>query len=137
MLVMLNEKEFIRWIKTAKHALESAKLDKDNGYYNWACFKAQQAAELATKAYFYGIGEPKIGHSIAYLLLSIPNVNIDLINKAKFLDKMYIPTRYPNSWHSGTPDFYYTLNEAEQAINYAKEIIDFVEEGWKQLSKNV
>jgi HEPN domain-containing protein len=131
--VILNEREFNRWIKSAKHTLESAKVDKDNGFYNWACFKAQQAAEIATKAYFYGIGEPKTGHSIAHLLQLIPNTSLDLINKAKYLDKMYIPTRYPNAWSSETPDFYYTLSEAEQAINYAKDIINFIEERWKLL----
>jgi HEPN domain-containing protein len=64
--VILNEREFNRWIKSAKHTLESAKVDKDNGFYNWACFKAQQAAEIATKAYFYGIGSLKQG--IQYLI---------------------------------------------------------------------
>jgi HEPN domain-containing protein len=50
--VILNEREFNRWIKSAKHTLESAKVDKDNGFYNWACFKAQQAARLQLKHIF-------------------------------------------------------------------------------------
>ncbi|MBP1356878.1 MAG: HEPN domain-containing protein [Sulfolobus sp.] len=98
-----------------------------NGFYNWACFKAQQSAEMAIKA---GIGEPKIGHSISYLLplIQAPQQLVDL-------DKLYIPTRYPDAWSSGTPDFYYTYKEAEDAIKYAEEIIKFVEDLWMSLKR--
>lgn len=41
---------------------------------------------------------------------------------------MYITTRYPNAWSSGSPDYYYTAKEAEDAIKYAEDIIKYVEE---------
>ncbi|MEM0373630.1 MAG: HEPN domain-containing protein [Sulfolobaceae archaeon] len=129
---MLDYEEFDRWIRSAKHTLESAKHDLNGGYYNWTCFKAQQAAELAVKAYFYGVGQPKIGHIVSQLL-SLLNAQQELIDKAKYLDKFYIPTRYPNAWEAETPAHYYTRREAEEAIKYAEEIIKYVEELWKIL----
>ncbi|MCY0883814.1 MAG: HEPN domain-containing protein [Acidianus infernus] len=37
---------------SAKQTLESARSDLNSGFYNWACFKSQQAAEFTV----YGIG---------------------------------------------------------------------------------
>ena len=128
---MLDKEEYERWMISAKQTLESARADLNSGFYNWACFKSQQAAELAVKAYLYGIGQPKAGHSIAYLL-SIIKAPQDIIDKAKYLDKLYIPTRYPDAWFSGSPSFYYTRKEAEDAIKYAEDIIKFIEEEWKK-----
>lgn len=129
---MLDKEEYERWIVSAKQTLESARADLDSGFYNWACFKSQQAAELAVKAYLYGIGQPKAGNSISYLL-SLLKAPQQIIDKAKYLDKLYIPTRYPDAWSSGSPSFYYTKNEAEEAIKYAEDIIKFIEEEWKKI----
>ena len=41
------------------------------------------------------------------------------------LDKHYIPTRYPNSFEAGAPTDYYTVEEAENAIRCAREIVEF------------
>ncbi|BCU69953.1 HEPN domain-containing protein [Stygiolobus caldivivus] len=129
---MLDTGEFDRWFKSGKLTLESARHDLGGGFYNWACFKAQQSAELAVKAYFYGIGQPKTGHTVSYLL-SLLNVPQDLVDKAKYLDKLYIPTRYPDAWQSETPQYYYTKGEAEEAIKYAEEIINYIEGLWRTL----
>ncbi|MGC8789876.1 MAG: HEPN domain-containing protein, partial [Caldisericum sp.] len=37
--------EFERWFKESIYTFESAKHDKDHKFYNWACFKFQQAGE--------------------------------------------------------------------------------------------
>lgn len=131
---MVDGKEYERWISTAKRTLESAVSDLNSGFYNWACFKAQQAAEFAVKALLYGLGRPKAGHSVS-LLLSEVNAPQDLVDKAKYLDKLYVPTRYPDAWSDLTPDYYYTRAEAEQAIKYAKDVINYVEEVWRGLSR--
>jgi HEPN domain-containing protein len=130
---VLDEEEYQRWMDSAKQTLDSAKVDLDSGFYNWACFKSQQSAELAVKAYLYGIGQPKAGHSIAYLL-SLIEAPQEIIEKGKYLDKLYIPTRYPDAWSSGSPSFYYTRKEAEDAIKYAEDIIKFLKEEWRKTS---
>ncbi|MCK4393262.1 HEPN domain-containing protein [Candidatus Bipolaricaulota bacterium] len=44
------------WMDTAQGDLEHAKSDVKGGFYNWACFSAQQAAEKAIKAVFQRMG---------------------------------------------------------------------------------
>lgn len=47
--------------------------------------------------------------------------------EAAYLDKMYIPTRYPNSIPDVTPDQVYKDWEAELAVAYARSILEEVE----------
>lgn len=48
------------------------------------------------------------------------------MEKAKELDRRYIPTRYPNFHPEGAPMDFYTKKDAERAVRYAKEIIESV-----------
>ena len=48
-----------------------------------------------------------------------------LIDRAKGLDKHYIPTRYPNGFDSGAPTDFYTEKEAGEAVDAADTIIGF------------
>ena len=49
----------------------------------------------------------------------------DLVDKARELDRHYVPTRYPNFHPEGAPMDYYTKADAERAIKYAEEIVRF------------
>jgi HEPN domain-containing protein len=134
---MLDEAEYARWINSSRKTLNSALGDLDRGDYNWACFKAQQAAELAVKALLHGLGLSAYGHSISRLLKEIPKslkVQDETIQSAKTLDKYYVPTRYPNAWAEGTPEEYYTVKDAEEAVKHAEAIINWVESSWRLLS---
>lgn len=133
---MLDEAEYTRWINSSRRTLNSAMGDLSRGDYNWACFKAQQAAELAIKALLHGLGLPAYGHSLSRLLTGIPKsleVKEGIVQAAKTLDKYYVPTRYPNAWVEGTPEDYYTGRDAEDAIKYAETIINWVESSWRLL----
>ena len=69
------------------------------------------------------------GHSISRLLEEVKekvDVPDDIIECSKYLDKLYIPTRYPNGFSEGYPGKYYTEEEARKAIDYAEKIIVFV-----------
>ena len=108
--------------------LEHARSDEERGYYNWACFSAQQAAEKALKAAFQKIGAEAWGHSVADLLKELSSrypVPDDLVDLGLELDKAYIPTRYPNAHPSGSPRSRYTGKEAKRLIEYASEILKF------------
>jgi HEPN domain-containing protein len=48
-----------------------------------------------------------------------------LIERAKELDKHYIPARYPNFHPEGAPMDYYTESEARKALDGAESIIEF------------
>ncbi|WP_324736176.1 HEPN domain-containing protein [Thermococcus sp. SY098] len=128
---MFDREEFIRWFKHAEYTLKSAIRDKDSGDYSWACFKAQQAAELAVKALLYGLGIMTYGHSIKKLLdilskeVQVPQ---NLFRNARVLDRHYIPPRYPDAYIEGSPYEYYDKIDAEEAIRAAGEILNFVRE---------
>lgn len=71
---MLDEDKYARWIRSSKGTLRSAKGDLDRGDYNWACFKAQQAAEFAVEALLHGIGFHACGHSVSRLLIRFQKI---------------------------------------------------------------
>jgi HEPN domain-containing protein len=48
-----------------------------------------------------------------------------LVDRAKALDKHYIPTRYPNGFERGAPVDFYTRAEAERAIADAEAILAY------------
>ncbi|MGC8506097.1 MAG: HEPN domain-containing protein [Thermoplasmata archaeon] len=130
----LDKDEFGRWIKNAKRTLESAKSDQVAEFYNWACFKAQQSAEFALKAFMRGTGSPSFGRSVSAMTQQI-GFSKEFMEMAKSLDKYYIPTRYTDVWPEGIPDDYYTMVDAENTIKIAESIIDEVMRRWNSLKK--
>lgn len=63
---------------------------------------------------------------IARLLRELPpQVPPDLIEKARGLDAFYIPARYPNGHPEGAPFEHFGSLQSQQAIAYAREIVDF------------
>lgn len=116
------------WLDEAEGDLAHGKNDIEHGYYNWACFSAQQAGEKALKAVFQKMGAEAWGHSVADLLkeLSVTHqAPEELMGRALELDKAYIPTRYPNAHPSGAARNRYTQEEAQRLINYAEHILKF------------
>jgi len=86
------------WFAQAQRDLEHARSDLGAGYYEWASFSSQQAAEKALKAVFQHLGVSAWGHSVADLLAELGKrceVAQDLQDAALELDKAYIPTPLP------------------------------------------
>jgi len=116
------------WLDEAIGDLEHARKDEEGGFYNWACFSAQQGAEKAIKAVFQKTGAEAWGHSVADLLKELAgkhSVPEELFDASLELDKAYIPTRYPNAHPSGSPRSRYTKKEASRLIGYAERIVRF------------
>ena len=117
------------WFRQAERDLEQARDSQRAGRHEWACFAAQQAAGKAVKALHLRLGQEAWGHVVAKLLRELPDnviVPEDLIEKAKVLDGFYIPPRYPNGHPEGAPFEHYGVLQSQQAIEYAREILDFV-----------
>ncbi len=115
-------------MKQAERDIENAKYEMRGGFFEWACFLCQQAAEKALKAVYQKLGGEAFGHSVSGLLSSLPGdykAKGGLRSKAVELDKAYIPTRYPNAVPEGAPFEVYTVEEARRLISYAEEIVEF------------
>ncbi len=118
------------WLDQAKRDLEHARRSIDLGHFEWACFASQQAAEKALKALHLRQGTVAWGHSVFELLdglLEGHRPAADLLDRAKVLDRFYIPSRYANAHPSGPPYRYYTHADAEQAVAIAEEIVAYCE----------
>lgn len=116
------------WLNQAFRDLETAEREREAASHEWACFAAQQAADKAVKAIHLSLAQEAWGHDVAGLLQELPSdaaAPSDLIEKGRFLDNLYIPTRYPNSHARGAPWEHYGLLQSEQAIRYAREILEF------------
>ncbi|OGX30616.1 MAG: DNA-binding protein [Omnitrophica WOR_2 bacterium RIFCSPHIGHO2_02_FULL_46_37] len=116
------------WFKQAARDLESAKAQAKDGFFEWSCFIAQQAAEKAVKAIYQKLGAEAWGHSVRDLFKGLSKkikITTTLLESARDLDKFYIPARYPNGWASGTPSEYLSRKDAQDAISNSKRILRF------------
>jgi HEPN domain-containing protein len=116
------------WLRQARDDLDHARLSARQAHLEWAAFAAQQAAEKACKALHLSLGSDAWGHDLMALLAALPagqRPHPDLVDRAKGLDKHYLPSRYPTGFAQGTPRDHYTLREAEQAIADAAAVIEF------------
>jgi HEPN domain-containing protein len=123
--------EFSRWLGQALHTRSSAERDASAGDFAWACFKAQQAGEYALKALLRGLGQPAHGHALRRLLFDLENLELEVppqvTESAQTLDRHYVPTRYADAFPEGSPHEYYNRVAAEEAINAADQVIDWVQ----------
>lgn len=115
------------WFRQAEADLEHARHALEDRHFEWACFAAQQAAEKAAKAAHAALGQEASGHVVTELLEALrphePAVDEGMLDRARALDKLYIPTRYPNGLAGGAPADFYTRAEGERAIGDAEAVL--------------
>ncbi len=123
-----RREEAARWLAQAQFDLKAAAWNLQGGFFNTACFLAQQSAETALKSvlYFAGAGRTKLmTHSTVQLLdeatawLQPPE---GLLDDARELDLHYIPARYPNGLPGGFPHSFYGEKTARSALQCAERI---------------
>ena len=115
------------WLRQAERDLEEARYAEAGGYYELTCFLSQQCAEKAVKALLQFRGIERRGHMIIHLLDNAP---ADIIQCAAFLDKQYIPSRYPDVYDEGAPFEFYTKRDADECLNCAAKILNWVKGEW-------
>ena len=124
--------EAAKWLAQAEYDLHAAQENTNIKLYSYGCFIAQQAAEKVLKAFLYAQGEREVvGHSVAGLCRRAANFKkgfSTLVQKARRLDRYYIPTRYPNGLPDGVPAESYDEADAQDALNLAREICDMVKQ---------
>ena len=121
---------FSNWLQFAKEDFLSAKALLNEGIYNQVCFHSQQAAEKMLKAFLKskGIVPPKT-HSLLELLEMCKGKEKKfetLQEGCEYLSRFYIPARYPDVLPGFLPEGLPNLKEAKKALNFAKEIMNFI-----------
>lgn len=118
------------WMAQARRDLEAARWQAEGGYFEWACFAAQQAAAKAVKAVYRALGGAAWGHAVGELLVGLrerAEVPEALVSAGRRLDRFYVPARYPNGWSAGSPQDYYGNEDAERAIADSEQVLRFCE----------
>jgi HEPN domain-containing protein len=137
-MVPLDAPEFQRWLEQAGHALDTAALAREGERFEWTCFLAEQAAQLALKGLLRGIGSPAWGHDLVELAATAATELGDswdqtLDDPSARLSRHYIPTRDPGAFAAGAPGSHYTRGDSDGAITDAVTILDFVRSVWLDL----
>ena len=125
-----------RWWLTAQEDLEAARTLHETNKFSHACFLSQQSAEKAMTALWFAIDSDPWGHSVQKLIMQFPQPGMlpdvqSWQTQAAYLDKFYIPTRYPNGLPDLTPSQVYNSQDSAQAMEKA----DFFLEGSRKILK--
>jgi HEPN domain-containing protein len=119
-----------RWWRQAQSDLQTAGVLMAEGEFSACAFHAQQASEKALKAILYVRGLRPFGHSLTALLAraaqeGFPSPTTDIEEAAIGLDKHYISARYPDAFEDQIPAEYYTYDLAEEALTWAKVLLQY------------
>lgn len=132
-----DEPEYARWRSEADRALQGARVQANAGLHNWACFAAEQSAQLALKGLLHAVGKGPWGHDLVSLAalaqdggISVPGAVVDATRR---LGRHYIATRHPDAHAAGPPGPHYGETDARDAIDDAQTIIALVDDAWRAL----
>lgn len=133
----VDEEEYRRWRDEARRALTAARVQAEAALHNWACFAAEQAAQLGMKALLHGLGRGPWGHDLIGFGARLREAGIEVPAKVedalRRLGRHYIPARYPDAHAAGAPGRHYGEADVAEAMADATAILDFVDATWDRL----
>ncbi|CAN5605305.1 hypothetical protein BH24ACT26_BH24ACT26_15070 [soil metagenome] len=133
-MVTLDEPEFERWRAAADTAFKSARSQTKAGFFGWACFMCEQAAQLSLKALLHAAGRGEKSHDLTRLWKALHDAGVDLPPELedilKRLSRHYVMPRYPDVVPGAEPAAYYSQLDADQALEDARAIIGAVDRTW-------
>lgn len=133
----LDREEFTRWREEADRALRHARLAADDGLHNWACFSAEQAAQLAVKGLLHGLGRSPWGHDLVGFAGELEGAGLALDERVREgilrLARHYMPARYPDTHPAGSPGGRYGSADSRQALEDAATVLSLVDRAWDEL----
>jgi HEPN domain-containing protein len=134
-----RHEEASRWYHQACYDLKAVTWNIEGGFYDTACFLAQQADEKVLKSLLYVFGARRkalLTHSVFEMVREAARTTESLGNfleQARELDLHYIPARYPNGLPSGYPHLVYSREQAERARRAAKALVTAVTRQYETL----
>jgi len=119
------------WFEQSRRAYQSAGVLHKAGEHYWCCFTCQQAAEMALKAALERRALDRMGHNLLELLSALEGamqerIPDDVRHAARRLNRLYIPTRYPDAVGGSVPADNYAAEDADRAMQDARRILDYV-----------
>jgi len=125
------------WFDFARDDLVVAEASFEKKIYNQVCFHSQQGAEKMLKGFLKSKKQniPKI-HFLEELIELCTNIDHQfksLKSRCSILDRYYIPTRYPDALPGMLPEGLPQKEDAEEALETLRKIMDFVEKKLKGL----
>lgn len=140
-MVAYDGPELARWRHQAQAALDLA-ATAGTMAPSWACFLAEQGAQLALKGLLHAVGEHGAawGHDLGPIERRVAGVfgadwPAGLSDAAMRLGRHYLPARYPDAHPTGSPEERYTAADARQAHADAAAIMDAVDMVAQRLRK--
>lgn len=135
---MLDREEYERWREAAADARRGASVQSGAGLQNWACFLAEQAAQLGVKGLLHGIGGGAWGRDLVVLGARVAEafdaeLPGDLDAALRRLSRHYIPPRYPDAHPGGPPLAHYSADDARQALEDVDAVLAWAEDLWHRL----
>lgn len=140
MAAPLDGPEFERWLAAADRAVQAAEVQAQASFAEWACFLAEQSAQLALKGLLHGVGAPAWGHDLAALeRTAATTIGVawppTAARRAERLSRFYIPTRYPDAVPGDIPGHRFDAEDAAAALADARAILGAVRQTWQHLSE--
>lgn len=133
-MVTLDEPEFERWRAAADTALRSAQAQASAGFFGWACFMCEQAAQFGLKALLHAAGRGEKTHDLTRLRKALGDAGVDLPSELedilKSLSRHYVMPRYPDVVPEAEPAAYYGRSDADQALEAATAVLGAVDRAW-------
>jgi HEPN domain-containing protein len=131
---VVDRAEFERWRDEGRRALEGARVQAKAELHNWACFLAEQASQLAVKAFLHGLGRAPWGHDLVRLGSQVTDAvggdwGLDAVLRR--LSRHYIPARHPDAHPAGSPGAHYGAEDSEQGLADAEQVLAAVDRLWR------
>lgn len=135
---LLDDPEYRRWGEAGADALAAARVQADAGFHHWACFLAEQSAQLWVKGLLHGLGVGAWGHDLVELGQAwgdaMGEIHVaELSGALQRLSRHYIPPRYPDAHPAGSPGSHYGDTDSAGAIADAEYVAAAVSSVWERL----
>lgn len=135
---VVDSAEFARWREAAEGARRAAELQAGGELHNWACFLAEQAAQLAVKGLLHAMGAGAWGHDLvalgrAWEESTTGKLPEKLTGALQRLSRHYIPPRYPDAHPAGAPGEHYGRQDVEQAMAELGLVLEQVDSAYARL----
>lgn len=122
-----------RWLAQANDCLGQGRALLESSFWAGACFQAEQASQMALKAYLFWRGRRFVQiHSVRTLAQECVREDAAFLPFEDYgiiLDRYYLATRYPDVLPAPAVPFEsFTQSEARQALAYAAEIVELVQD---------